>query len=112
MIEGAEDKVCTDAAFLSRHEDVLASHGNKEQWKPKRAFNSSSGGGGFKSEDMEEGRRGYKENVKKLRENEYWNVHVHLELLVKTGLKSLLRAYQRKTRRILLKKNLTKYSIY
>ena len=61
MTGGTKDKVCTDAAFLSRHEDVLASHGYKKQWKPKRAFNSSYGGGGSKNEDKEEGRRGYKE---------------------------------------------------
>ena len=41
MIGGTKDKVCTGAAFLSRHEDVLASHDFKKQWKPKRAFNSS-----------------------------------------------------------------------
>ena len=46
MIGATKDKVCIDAAFLSRHEDVLASHGYKKQWKPKRSFNSSYGGGG------------------------------------------------------------------
>ena len=61
MIGGTKDKVCIDAAFLSRHEDVLASHGYKKQWKPKRAFNSSYGRGGSKNGDREEGRRGYKE---------------------------------------------------
>ena len=35
MIGGTKDKVCIDAAFLSRHEDVLASYGYKKQWKPK-----------------------------------------------------------------------------
>ena len=39
----------------------MASHGYKKQWKPKRAFNSSPGGGGFESRDQEEERRGYKE---------------------------------------------------
>ena len=53
-IGGPKDKVCIDAAFLSRHEDVLASHGYKKQWKPKRAFNSSYGGGGSKNGDKEE----------------------------------------------------------
>ena len=61
MIEGTKDKVCIDAAFLSRHEDVVASHGYKKQWKPKRPFNSSYGGSGSKNGDKEEGRRGYKE---------------------------------------------------
>ena len=61
MIGGIKDKVCIDAAFLSRHEDVLASHGYKKQWKPKRALKSSYGGGGSKNGDKEEGRRGYKE---------------------------------------------------
>ena len=41
MIGGTKGKVCTNAAFLSRREDVLASHGYKKQWKPNRAFNSS-----------------------------------------------------------------------
>ena len=54
MIGGTKDKVCIDAAFLSRHEDVLASHGYKKQWKPKRAFNSSCGGSGSKSGAKEE----------------------------------------------------------
>ena len=61
MIGGTKYKVCIDAVFLSRHEDVLTSHGYKKQWKPKRAFNLSSGGGGSKSGDKEEGRKGYKE---------------------------------------------------
>ena len=63
MIGGTKGKVCTDAAFLSRHEDVLASHGYKKQCKPKRAFDSSYGGGGSKNGDKEEGRRSYKEKI-------------------------------------------------
>ena len=61
IIGYTKDKVCIDAAFLSRHEAALASHGYKKQWKPNRAFNSSSDGGSSKSGDREEGRRGYKE---------------------------------------------------
>ena len=195
MIGGTEEKVCIDAAFLSRHEDVLALHGYKKQWKPKRAFNSGYGGGGYKNGDNEEGRRDYKEkNLAKKKnplgpkgkpwtchycESEYhfigncdkrkkeakivedgsegeaedgfskiavleeveknpeeadiadvslaliceetegkglldcacisWTVHVYLQLLVKTGFRSLLRAYLKKTRRTLLKRNLPKH---
>ena len=47
--------------------------------------------------------------MKKLKEKEYWTVHVHLQLLVKTRLRSLLRAYLKKTRRTLLKTNLPKH---
>ena len=54
MIGGTKDKVCIDAAFPSRHEDALEPHGYKKQWKPKRAFNSSCGGGGYKNGDKEE----------------------------------------------------------
>ena len=61
MMGDKKDRVCIDAAFLSRHEDVLASHNYKKQWKQKRAFNSSYGGGGPKNGYQEEGRRGYKE---------------------------------------------------
>ena len=31
MTGGTKDNVCIDSAFLSRHEDVLASHGYKKQ---------------------------------------------------------------------------------
>ena len=31
MTGGTKDKVCIDAAFLSWHEDILASHGYKKQ---------------------------------------------------------------------------------
>ena len=54
MIGGTKDKICIDAAFLSRHEDVLESRGCKKQWKPKRASNSSYGGGGSNNGDKEE----------------------------------------------------------
>ena len=61
MIGGTNKTVYIDATFLSRHEDVLASHGHTKQWKTKRAFNSSYGGGGAKSGDKKEGRRINKE---------------------------------------------------
>ena len=166
----------------------MASHGYQKQWKPKRALNSSYGGGGSKNGDKEEGRRGYKEKSLPKKNNpsgskgkpwtyhywgseyhfigncdkrkkeakivedgsegeaedgfswiavleeveknpekpdvanvslaliceetegkEFWTVNVHPQLLVKTGLRSLLRAYLKKTRRTLLKRNLPKH---
>ena len=47
--------------------------------------------------------------MKKLSEKEYWTVHVHLQLLENIGLRSLLRAYLKRTRRTLLKRNLPKH---